>query len=213
MLKKLILIFGIFLFSIFVCLVYLYLQPAPEINEELLVSEISIEYPSEYNYRQSLNDCGPFSVAAVVRALNHIPVSSKTFAKSMEWRLRNKYTLPMGLEKQLKKNGIKIETPNLRNLNNEDKIKYLKTQLSLYKPIILLGDQDGYQHYITLLGFDVNNFYVYNSLMDKGEGDLTIDNNGEFPGNTNMNKNDLLDFWSNGGMYGMYNWYAIINSV
>lgn len=56
-----------------------------------------IEYPSQYNYRQTTNDCGPFNVAAVVRALI-ADVDSKEFAKNIGWRLPNKYTLPGGME-------------------------------------------------------------------------------------------------------------------
>ena len=49
--------------------------------------------------------------------------------------------------------------------------------------------------------------------MDKGEQEgLTIDENGINPGNTSMTQEELLEFWSQGGMYGVYNWYAIINS-
>ena len=117
---------------VFICTIYLVFafQPTPVVNEGLIASNVMIPYPPEYNFRQSINDCGPFNVAAVVRALKREPVSSEDFAESMKWRLQNRYTLPWGLEKQLKENGIKIETPMMYKLSDEDKIKYLEQQLS-----------------------------------------------------------------------------------
>lgn len=212
MFKYILIGFGISVFGVAPFFIF---QSPPQINEELIVPEIAIEYPSEYNYIQSINDCGPFSVAAVVRALKQEPVSSKIFVDTMKWRLENDYTFPWGLEKQLKENGINIQTPNLGKLSDEDRIKYLREQLSLKRPIILLIEQDVYQHYITLLGYTLatDEFYIYNSFYDQGKGNLTVDNNNLLPGNMNMTSEDLLDSWSKGGMYGIYNWYALVNSI
>ncbi len=210
MIKKIILVFGILILGVFS---YFYFQSPPEFDESILADVISLNYPSEYNFRQSVNDCGPFNVAAVVRAIKRELVSSAEFAETMQWRLNNNYTLPWGLEDQLRENGISFETPNLWKLSDEDKIIYLKFQLSYFNPIILLGEQDGFQHYITLLGYKKNDFFVYNSLLDKGELEgLTVDENGVHPGNMNMSSEELLEFWSEGGVYGIYNWYALVNS-
>lgn len=173
-----------------------------------------IEYPSEYNYSQSYNDCGPFNTAAVVRALTHKNVSSKEFAETIEGRIQYNYTLPTGLEKQLKENGINVETHDLSDLSDENKINYLKYQLYLGKPVILLIKWEGYQHYITLFGYDSDEFYVYNSLQTIAEEPgFTIDENGQLPGNMNISKDELLKVWSEGGLMGQYKWYALINSI
>lgn len=190
-------------------------RPAPKIDTANIAESSTIHYSAEYNLRQTINDCGPFNVAAVVRALTNEEVSSADFAKDIKWRLRNKYTLPWGLEKQLKENGIEIELPNLHIISDDEKISYLKEQLSLKHPIIVLGNQDGYQHYITLFGFNSaqETFYTYDSMYDKEREGYTKDSNDEMPGNKNVTEKELLDFWSGGGMYGIYKWYSIVAST
>jgi hypothetical protein len=180
-------------------------QSPPTVESATAQNSASIPYPPEYNYKQTINDCGPFNVAAVVRAITEKDVDSSKFADEIEWRLPNKYTLPWGLEKQLKENGITTETPNLSPLDNEKKIIYLKNSLYAQNPIILLGKQDNFQHYITLLGYENDNFHTYNPLYNDDE-------NGESPGNRDLSTGELLEFWEGGGMYGVYKWYAIVSS-
>lgn len=186
-------------------------ESPPQINLSNIKQSALIPYPSEYNFRQTINDCGPFNVAAVIRALTGREISSKKLAETIGWRLPNKYTLPWGIEDQLKSNGINIEIPNIGPLDNNEKLNFLKERLSLNRTIIILGEQDGYQHYITILGFDssLDEFYIYNSLHEKGEEGLTKDENGSLPGNVIMNSEDIINFWTGGGMYGMYKWYAV----
>lgn len=188
--------------------VYLSLtDKTPEIDRSKIAPSSIIEYPSEFNYLQTANDCGPFNVAAIVRALTEKQVDSQEFAENIEWRLPNKYTLPWGMERQLKENGMKIEIPNVKALSDDDKIAFLQEQLSYKKPIIILGERDDYEHYMTIFGFDrsENEFYIYDSLFDK-------DANDDLPGNRNFTSEELLNFWRDGGMYGLYEWYAIVNS-
>ena len=40
---------------------------------------------------------------------------------------------------------------------------------------------------------------------------ITVDN-GELPGNRTLSSESLLTFWKGGGMYGLYEWYAIVGS-
>lgn len=187
----------------------------PQFNQNEVKPSASIDYPSEFNFRQTINDCGPFNVAAVVRTLTQKEVNSVEFATEMEWRLPNKYTLPWGLEKQLRDNGINIQTPNLKSLSDQERIEYLQKELSLGHPIILLGEREKYEHYVTLLGYDQSSeaFYIYDSLMEESEPGMTVDENGEFPGNRNYSDQELLDFWSGSGMYGLYKWYVIVAST
>lgn len=190
---------------------------SPVIDKTQIKQISLIAYPEDFNYRQTINDCGPFNTATVVRALKGEEIDSQVFAEEIKWRLPNKYTLPWGLEKQLKDSGIKIETPNLKSLSDEDKILFLYEQLSQGNPIIILGERDDFEHYITIFGFDSakDEFYTYDSLQDKNsdiEG-LTIDDNGELPGNKTLNTEELLSFWRGGGMYGLYKWYVIVAST
>jgi hypothetical protein len=204
---------GVKIFAVFVMIVlgitFLFFDNPPLIIDKSQIKTTSlIDYPSKFNYRQTVNDCGAFNTAAVVRALKKEEIDSQVFAEEIGWRLPNKYTLPWGLEEQLEENGIVIEKPNLKSLPDEEKILFLQQQLSQGKPIIILGETNGFEHYITIFGFDASKdeFYIYDSLHDK-------DDNADSPGNRTFSSEELLDFWRGGGMYGMYKWYVIVASI
>ncbi len=176
-----------------------------------------IEYPPEYNYRQSINDCGPFNAAAAVRALRGTDADSTLFAREIGWRLPNKYTLPWGLESQLKEKGITIDKPSFKLLADEEKITLIQQYLSASRPIIILGERDHYEHYLTILGFDsgLDEYYIYDSLEAKlpEQTGMTIDDNDDFPGNKTMKSQEILNFWRGGGMYGLWEWYGLVVSL
>jgi len=189
----------------------------PPINASIITTSGYLEYPAEYNYRQSGNDCGPFNVAAVTRALRKKNVSSTLLAREIGWRLSNNYTLPWGLESQLKSFNIHIEKPHFGLLTDDEKIMLLQEYLSLGKPIIILGERDNYEHYITILGFasGADQYDIYDSLQAPlpGKPDMTTDDNDSFPGNATMKSSELLNFWRGGGMYGFWEWYGLVASL
>lgn len=208
-------IFVLIIIAIIIIIFTLNMEPIIDKNKIKTIS--LIDYPAKFNYRQTINDCGPFSTAAVVRALKKKEVDSKAFTEKIKWRLPNKYTLPWGIEKQLEENGVVVEKPNLELLSDENKILFLQQQLSLSKPIIILGERNNFEHYITIFGFDASKdeFYIYDSLYDKNletEGKITKDDNAELPGNRTFSSEELLNFWRNGGLFGIYKWYAIVLS-
>ncbi|MFA6305967.1 MAG: C39 family peptidase [Candidatus Gracilibacteria bacterium] len=188
---------------------------SPVVIDKSQIKTVSlIDYPSKFNYRQTINDCGPFNVAAVVRALGKKEINPQQFAEKTEWRLPNKYTLPWGLEKQLKENDIGVENPNLKSLSDKEKIFFLQQRLSQGKPIIILGEKNNFEHYLTIFGFDSSKdeFYVYDSSHDKNPGldGMTKDDSVDLPGNRIFDSEGLLSFWRNGGIYGIYEWYAVV---
>lgn len=193
------------------------LRNKPQIDQHLVKEKSFIAYPSKYNYRQTKNDCGPYNVAAIIRALKYPDVDSALLTQAIGWRLPNDYTLPWGLENQLKAHSIRIEKPNFNLLNDVEKITLVREYLSSGKPTIILGERDGYEHYMTLLGFDANRdeYYVYDSLQKASpeEQGMTTDENYTWPGNKTMNSQDLLNFWRGGGMYGLWKWYGLVAST
>jgi hypothetical protein len=173
-------------------------------------NKVILNYPSSYNFRQTYNDCGPYSCFAVLKVLGK-QVSIKEIKNNMKWRLQNNYTLPWGLEKLLKSHDVKIKKYNFILMSNDKKIEIIKKELAKGNPIIILGGINQYQHYLTILGYKSNIFFIYDSLQKADKNNkLTIDKNGNLPGNKNMSKNELLDFWCKGGKYNMFKWYALI---
>jgi len=189
----------------------------PDIDTSGIKESALISYASTYNYRQTKNDCGPFNVAAVVRALKGENIDSTSFAEEIGWRLPNKYTLPWGLENQFQENGISIEKPHFNLLTDDEKIMLIQQYLSTGKPIIILGERDNYEHYLTILGFNAKNdkYYIYDSLQAASpeQQGMTTDENGQNPGNATLSSNELLDFWHGGGMYGLWKWYGLVASL
>lgn len=215
--KKNILIGLVVVFFLFFVCLFLGLSVKPKINTVAIKKGVLIDYPTEFNYRQTKNDCGPFNVAAIVRALKGENVNSGSFAQEIGWRLPNKYTLPWGLESQLKEHGISIEKPNFGLLVDNEKIKRIQEYLSMGRPIVILGERDGYEHYITLFGFDSDKdqYYIYDSLQASlpEHESLTTDGNAFLPGNKTMKSQELIDFWRGGGMYGLWEWYGLVASL
>ena len=202
-------------FVVLVVGAYIVLQrEVPEINSDNIEPAMIMEYSKPDHFRQTPNDCGPYNVAAVVRALKNVEVSSAEFAEDITWRLPNNYTLPIGLEKQLKENGVFVRAYSLKSFEDHLRIDFLLENLSLKRPVIILGEQDGYEHYITLFGFDSaeDEFYLYDSIVKAGNPGMTTDLNAFAPGNKSMTAEELLEFWRGGGTYGVYNWYAIASS-
>jgi len=192
-------------------------QQAEALEENQKTSVINfnlIPYPSNYNFAQTYNDCGPFNTAAVVRALTGENVSSADFAKTITHRIKYKWTLPEGLTEQLNLYGVTTETPDLSELSEYEKASYLREQIALQHPVILLIKKENFQHYITLFGFDTakDEFYIYDSLMARDKDGLTKDENGDLPGNKTITTDKLLKSWSGGGMLGKYTWFAIVSS-
>ncbi|PIE05230.1 MAG: hypothetical protein CSA76_00110, partial [Spirochaetales bacterium] len=116
--------------------------------------------------RQGLNQCGPYSVRAVINALSGTVVSPDIINKEMKWRLENQMTLPFGLTSVLHSYKINTRHRILLLQNKNQKIRYLKWKISRGHPLILLNmTPKGIQHYFTILGYENDNFYLYDSLQ------------------------------------------------
>lgn len=179
-------------------------------------TEATIPYPSEYNFRQSINDCGPYAAAAVIRIMNKEKIDSQDIVKEIPLRLPNGYTLPSSLEALLTKHHIEVRGESFTSdeiTTDEQRLEWLKWHISLGQPVIVLGKEKGAQHYITLLGYheraSETTFDVYDSWHTKGVDGLTVDDNDDVPGNKTLSQVELMEFWRGGGMFGLYKYYAI----
>ena len=187
-----------------------------KVDPNLIQPVKTLPFASRYNLLQTYNDCGPYSCAIVVHVLTQLDVNVDDFIKSMEGRLPNKMTLPWSLEKLLLHYGIETETPFLILLSKKERIKYLKVQLSLGKPVIVLGLKNGMGHYITLLGFSDDEFYVYDSWHTRNplkSGLYTHDDNGILPGNITLSEEKLIDFWEGSEKFLLFAWYVLVATV
>jgi hypothetical protein len=204
------------LFIIVIAVGFFSLLKLARVDRRLIKTSAELPYTSDYNLAQTNNDCGPYSCALVVRLLTKRKINMKELIQNMEWRLPNHTTLPWGLEKLLKGYGIKIQVPFLLLYSIEERINYLKAQLSFLRPIILLGVKNGVGHYITLLGFKGEEFYVYDSwhtINPLKTGSYTRDENGMLPGNLTLSARELADFWKGSENFFFFPWYALVTSL
>ncbi len=174
---------------------------------------VELPFDSCYNLSQSYNDCGPYNCAIVVHVLTGRDIVIDDFVKQMGWRLPNKVTLPWGLERLLGRYGIKTEVPFLLFFSREHRLDYLKAQLSRGWPVILLGLKQGIGHYLTLLGYGDNGFYVYDSWYSRNPllpGAHTYDDNGALPGNLTMSEDEIISFWKGSENFLFFPWYALV---
>jgi uncharacterized protein YvpB len=89
-----------------------------------------------------------------------------------------------------------VKVPILKNLTDSKKLQVLKQELSSGNLIILSVKADG-PHYITLLGYDEDEFYVYDSFYNRDPSkQFTDDDNGILPGNRSISNTVLLERWS-----------------
>ena len=63
-------------------------------------------------YRQTLNNCGPYSVMAVINILRNEEKDPEILSKQMKWRIYKNLTFPQGVVNQLHENGIKTKEYN-----------------------------------------------------------------------------------------------------
>ena len=192
---------------------YFILVPSSKaiIDLDLIKNQALIDYGIEHNYRQSSVECSVYTVYAVGVIAKNIQLDIGTLWNEIPLKV-SIGVHPWGLEYLLKKYGFNFTTPSVRHLNNEDKLLYLRQELSQEHPIILLGEyhKGQYQHYMTLVGFDdeLDVYYFYDSLHARQDENYTIDSNGDLPGNRTLTSDELFNFWTGGGLYGFYEWYA-----
>jgi hypothetical protein len=158
------------------------------------------------HFRQSLNNCGSYSVAGVLNVFDKQLIDPEEVASQISFKIKDRLTFPIGLENYLKDQNMKVETNNAIGLNEIQKIEYLKYQLSQGKAGILLvkiPKSDWYYlHYITILGYDENNFFVYDSLVARdGDSKFTVDLNGSQPGNKSISAKELIKMWDDGNIF------------
>ncbi len=179
-------LFIIVCFIFIVLLSYFLLKPFPEKDN------IDTAYPESFKItkkniyeKQLKNECAGFSVAYVLRHYD-IRTTGEYVYENISYKIPfTGYVLLKGVIEYL--NNYNIRTKLMKG-----SIESLKTRVSKGNPIIvLIGNGLKKQHLITIVGYDKNNFYFYDSNSD-------IRNNDNEIGNRTMTENNFLSEWNNG---------------
>ena len=109
---------------------------------------VALPFPPKYNFYQTKNDCGPYSVLAVTNFYGLNKRINEILDDFKDYRLKNNYSLPAGLENALVKSGLKIEVDMFYFRDNNFRIESIKSDLAAGRPVIILVGIKNYQHYL-----------------------------------------------------------------
>ncbi len=182
--------------------------------------KITDEYPPDYqiSYKRSSEDnlmqwndmCGIYAYNAIAKVFWSTSVDEAIYFHKLSKLTFKNGILPFVLEEFIQAQWFTVKVPILKNLTDSKKLQVLKQELSSGNLIILSVKADG-PHYITLLGYDEDEFYVYDSFYNRDPSkQFTDDDNGILPGNRSISNTVLLERWSHWWMHGVYNYYAMV---
>lgn len=187
-----------------------HLEKQTELEEKVF----SLKMSNDIFYRQTINNCGPYSVMAVINILTGEKKDPEVLAAETKFRIIKNLTLPQGVEKLLYDNGIKSRSFILKNKSDKEKIAFLKNQIHEQKPVILLIKVHHVLHYVTVIGFDENGFMLYDSMQEKDAENprKTIVEKPEYTGNRYHTNQELMGLWNDGGYKIFFRNFAIVCS-
>jgi len=114
--KLLIKIFLAILFAVFV-FGFFFLRPLPSFGIKINKNNNPINYlkmSKEIYFRQTFNNCAPYSVMTVINILTGEIKDPEVLAKETKWRIMNNLTLPQGVINLLRKYNIRTKEYSLK---------------------------------------------------------------------------------------------------
>jgi hypothetical protein len=195
--------------------VILFLRTFPSFGIKFYENNNSINYliiSDEIYFRQTFNNCGPYSVMGVINVLKNEIHDPEILAKETKWRIIKNLTFPQGVIDLLHKYKIKTKEYSLKLYSNINKTYWLKNQIDNGNPIILLVKVKNIQHYFTVIGYDEKGFMLYDSLQEKQyeNSRKTIIDRKEYAGNRYYTNDELIELWNKGGYKIFFKNWAIV---
>jgi hypothetical protein len=213
--KRKIIIFSLLFLLVVSIFLTLFLRTIPSFGIKFYENDILTNYlpiSNEIYYRQTFNNCAPYSVMGIINVLKGEIKDPEILAKETKWRIIKNLTFPQGVVDLLHKYNIGTKEYSLKIYSNNEKIIWLKNQIDNGNPIILLVKVSNIQHYFTVLGYDKDGFMLYDSLQEKQNENQrkTIIDREEYAGNRYYKNNELIDLWNNGGYKIFFRNWAIV---
>lgn len=147
---------------------------------------------------QEKSQCGVYAAWFVLSERKNDKVTPEQIARRMPWRIPFAGTLPWGIVKLLRHEGCVVVESNLKRLSVKEKEMWLREELQKGHMVVLLGKKADQQHYVVLTEYDVgvSKFTLYDPLVGKEI----------------WSTEEVIKFWSGGGVFGFSRWYAIVVS-
>lgn len=153
-----------------------------------ILSKNSLKWDNNLNLLQTHNSCGSYSSMAFIYTQTGKLVDPEFINKNITGKMENNYTYPWGIVDYLYKHGISSRIYWHGLMPDSEKLKWIKTKIYNGAPVIVVTGTDTYLHYISILGYDTDNFYIYDSVN-------TTDDNGSISGNMTISQEELLEMW------------------
>lgn len=151
-------------------------------NIEIQYSDTYFVTKHSYFEKQEKSQCGGYSSAYVLRCLGE-DITGKSCYDQLGYKFSNGYVLPQALTEMF------AQYDYAATIYRGD-LDSLKTRLRQGNPlIVLVGKSYHWQHYITVVGYDKDNVYIYDSNND-------IDNSKGY--NRALSYADFMAIWENG---------------
>lgn len=169
---------------------------------------------SDLYFRQTINNCGPYSVMAVFNILKKQNINPEVLSKEMKWRIYKNLTFPQGVIDLLHEYEISTKEFILKNKTDEEKVLWLKNNIENGTPVILLIKVHHVLHYVTVLGYNEKGFMLYDSMQDKLAGNPRKTKIDELcdSGNRFYTNAELINLWNDGGYKIFFRNWAIVCS-
>ncbi|ADY57023.1 hypothetical protein Sgly_2751 [Syntrophobotulus glycolicus DSM 8271] len=160
----------------------IYAQSLPQKDtKEIEYTDTYFVETKSYFEKQERGQCAGFSSAYVLRTFGE-EISGRENYRQLNHKFSNGYVMPQALIEIFNQYGHHAEM-----LHGD--LKHLKTRLNEGNPIIvLIGHFTSWQHYVTVVGYDEENIFLYDSNMD------TDHTNGY---NRTMTNTEFLSQWEN----------------
>lgn len=193
----------------------LFSRMLPSIQLQIFEGNKAVNYldiSDDILFRQTLNNCAPYSVMGVVNVLTGKKPDPEVLAGETTWRIMKNLTFPQGLIDLLRKNNIKTREYSMKLYSQDQKVIWLKNRIDSGNPVILLVKVKGIQHYFTVIGYDQEGFMLYDSLQEKRSSDtmLTVIDKPEYPGNRYYKNGELTGLWDKGGYKIFFRNWAVV---
>ncbi len=174
----------------------------------------ALKFDKELFYRQTVNNCGPYSVMAVANILSEESLNPEVLSKEMRWRIYKNLTFPQGVVDLLHKYNISTKEKVIKNKTDEEKIVWVKNNIENGNPVILLIKVHHVLHYVTVLGYNRDGFMLYDSMQEKQNENprKTVADIQCVSGNRFYSNKELIDLWNDGGYKIFFKNWAIVCS-
>lgn len=187
--------------------------PASSWHADNLPVKYAIPFPPELHVA-SAPETSAITIATQISLWHNenAPITMREREKYTEsWRMDQGAYAGFALQNLLNAKNIASTPVRGTNMSDQQRIEKIQDTISQGTPLLLMGGQKNVPSYMLVVGFNrvAQTFDVYDPTIAHDVSNITYDNNDETSGNITYDNSYILDFWDEGGLYLLYNYYGI----